>query len=98
MEMKMVMVVCDAAHEEAVLGLLEEAGVSGYTHWPRVLGRGQRSEPKMDTAVWPGFNAAVATAVDESTAGPLMEALATLNETLGGKGLKAFCWVLDRVI
>ena len=98
MKMKMVMVVCDAAHEDAVLALLEEAGVSGYTHWPRVLGRGQRSEPKMDTAVWPGFNAAMVTAMDDRPAGRLMDSLVALNDTLGGKGLKAFCWALDRVV
>ena len=96
--MKMVMVVCDAAHMEAVIDTLEGAGVSGYTHWPRVLGRGQRSEPKMDTAVWPGTNAALAAAMEEPVAAVLMEALVALNESLGGKGLKAFCWALDRVI
>ena len=96
--MQMVMVVYDAAHEEAVVELMEKGSVSGYTHWPRVLGRGQRSEPKMDTAVWPGFNAAVMTALETEAAKELIQALGALNESLGGKGIKAFSWKLDQAI
>jgi nitrogen regulatory protein PII len=97
--MKMVMVVYDAAHDEAVLAALEKCQTPGFTQWQRVLGRGQRSAPKMDDSVWPGYNHVLMTAVSE---GPCLEAtvaaLSRLHGDLGGKGLKVFSWPLETVI
>lgn len=97
--MKMVMVVYDAAFDDAVLAALSECGAPGFTQWRRVLGRGQRSEPRMDDSVWPGYNHALVAAVED---GPCLEAtvaaLAELHRRLGGKGLKVFSWPLEAVI
>ena len=96
--MKMVMLVFDAAYEEAVMETLSRVPVAGFTQWSRVLGRGMRSDPKMDTAVWPGFNQALVAALEDGAAATLTDALAELVRSAGGKGVKAFIWPLDRVI
>ena len=97
--MKMVMVVYDAGYDDAVRETLADCGSQGYTLWRRVLGRGQRSDPKMDDSVWPGYNDALMAAVDD---GPCLDgvfaALAALHERLGGKGIKVFSWPLEKVI
>jgi nitrogen regulatory protein PII len=97
--MKMVMVVYDAAYDEAVKEALSRCGAPGFTQWKRVLGSGRRSEPKMDNSVWPGYNHALMAAV---TAGACLEATVTalsdLHERLGGKGLKVFLWPVETVV
>ena len=97
--MKMVMVVYDAALDETVRAALSRCQNPGFTQWQRVLGRGERSDPKMDDSVWPGYNHVLMTAVAE---GPCLEAtvvaLSELHHHLGGKGLKVFSWPLETVI
>ncbi len=35
---------------------LEERGFGGWTLVPKVLGKGGRSDPRMDNDVWPGYS------------------------------------------
>jgi nitrogen regulatory protein PII len=97
--MKMVMVVYDAGYDDVVREALDGSGTTGVTIWRRVLGTGQRSDPKMDDSVWPGYNNTLMTAVpDDACFEALFEALAALRARLGGKGVKVFAWPLEKVL
>ena len=94
--MKMVMIVYDASYDDAVREALGRCGSRGFTLWRRVLGTGKRSDPKMDDSVWPGYNNAMMTAVEDGPcADGIFGALADLKKRLGGKGLKAFFWPVE---
>jgi len=71
--------------------------VAGYTRWDRVLGKGVRSDPKLDDAVWPGFNSAVMMAIEEDLEPMLFVAMESLHKKMKGKALKVFSWSLDRI-
>ena len=96
--MKMFFLVYDVDFDEDVMETLTACCVTGYTKWSRVLGRGTRSDPKLDDAVWPGYNCSVMMGVEEELEQEVYEAMKLLHEKMGGKSLKVFTWPLERVI
>ena len=96
--MKMFFLIYDVDFDEDVIEILSTCCVAGYTKWDRVMGRGERSDPKLDDAVWPGFNCAVMMGVDEELETEVFEALKSLHKRMGGKALKVFSWPLEKVI
>ena len=95
--MKMFLLIYDVDFDEDVIEILSTCCVAGYTKWDRVMGRGERSEPKMDDAVWPGFNCAVMMGVEKELEAVVSEALQSLHKRMGGKALKVFSWPLEKV-
>jgi len=96
--MKMLFMIYDVNFDEDVMEVLSTCCITGYTKWSRVLGKGERSAPKLDDAVWPGFNCAVMMAVEKELEPAVFEALQALHKQMGGKGMKVFGWPLERVI
>ncbi len=96
--MKMYMMIYDAAYDEDVTETLSTCCVAGFSKWNRVLGRGERSDPKMDNATWPGYNCSIMLALDETIEPSVFKALKALHEKMGKKGLKVFGWNLEKVI
>ncbi len=96
--MKLLLMIYDADFDEDVMETISTCGVTGYTKWDRVLGRGKSSDPKLDDAVWPGFNVAIAVAVEDAVEDEVMKAVEELSKRLGGKGFKVFEMPVLRVI
>ena len=57
--MKMVSCICNVSVLATVLRLLDENGVRGYQVVNNVTGKNFKGDPRMDTAVWPGYSALV---------------------------------------
>jgi len=69
--------------EADVIGLLETAGVPGYTELPKLVGRGRRVR-HFDNPIWPGATGGVFTVVTQQQARALtapFESLAAKIET-----------------
>ena len=96
--MKMFMLIYDVDFDEEVMQTLDACCVTGYTKWDKVMGKGARSDPKLDNAVWPGFNCAVMLEATGDTEDEVFEALQALHRRLGQKGFKVFSWPLEWVI
>jgi hypothetical protein len=96
--MKMFFLIYDVDFDEDVLQTLSTCFATGYTKWTRVLGKGERSDPKFDDSVWPGFNCAVMMAVEGELEPIVLEALRSLHKRMGEKALKVFGWPLEKVI
>jgi hypothetical protein len=96
--MKMFLLVYDVDFDEEVMQTLSTCCVAGYTKWDRVMGKGERSDPKLDNAVWPGFNCTVMMGIEEELEQSVFEALRDLHKNMGGKALKVFSWPLEKVI
>ena len=62
-----------------------------------MLGKGELSEPRLDTDVWPGVNGGTFIVVDEAKAKVIMERIQQMREKLGSEGLKAFMWEIEDV-
>ena len=96
--MKMLFIVYNVEFDEDVMEALKACSIKGYTKWDRVLGKGGRSNPKLDDAVWPGYNCSIALAVEDSMEDETIKALTDLSDRLRGKGFKAFELPVLRVI
>jgi len=95
---KMLLVIYDVDFDEDVMQMLDNLPLAGYTKWDRVLGKGKRSEQKLDDAVWPGFNNAVVIVADDEIENDVLSALNGLFDRLGSKGLAVFELPVMRVI
>ena len=95
--MKMIMAVYNVAVDEEVLQACTEAGVCCFTKFPRVVGRGKRTGPRLDNHIWPGANACTLMVVSDDLAPKIMAVLAGLRQELGSaEGIKAFLWTVDQ--
>ena len=96
--MEMVLLIYDADFDEDVMEILSQSSVRGFTKWERVVGRGERSDPRLGNSVWPGYNSAILVAVDEDTQNRLIGALKRLHAQLGSKSIKIFTWSVKEVL
>jgi len=95
--MKAVLIVHNAAIDAEVNDALESVGTNCYTKFTNVLGKGEKSEPHLDTDVWPGINYGTFVVTDERKAQKIMHNIRRMREKLGSQGLKAFMWQIDDI-
>jgi nitrogen regulatory protein PII len=95
--MKAVLIVHNAALDVEVNELLQLVGVESYTKFPNALGRGRRSEPRLNSEVWPGVNCGTLVVVEDDQARAVMESVRRLRETFGSEGVKAFLWTIEEI-
>ncbi len=96
--MKLLILVYDAVFEEEVMEALEATGRLGYTQWRRVLGRGERAEPRLDDGVWPGFNNALMIALEEAQAEELATRLEELRKSGQVGGLSLYALPVEQLL
>ncbi len=89
--MKMVLAVYSVAADDEVMEAVRAAGVKCYTKWPRVLGEGQKTGPRLDDHIWPGANCVTMIVVPDELAAGVMEVIQGLRETIGQqRGIEAY--------
>ncbi|HXL00438.1 MAG: PG0541 family transporter-associated protein [Dysgonamonadaceae bacterium] len=57
--MKLIYCTCNVSMLETLVEVIEEEKISEYQIVEQVLAKSRRSEPRLNTAVWPGYNSAV---------------------------------------
>ena len=95
--MKAVLIVHNAAIEEEVNEALESVGINCYTKFTNTLGRGQLSEPHLNTDVWPGINCGTFVVTEEVKAKEVMANVRRMRERRASEGIKAFMWEIDDI-
>lgn len=89
--MKAIFIAYNQAYNEEIAQLLETFGQRGYTKWENVGGRGtETGEPHLGNHAWPTQNHAILTAVDDSLAQKIMEALRKTDADNPLLGLRAY--------
>ena len=98
--MKAVTVIFNVAVEEEVLEAVRSAGVTAFTQWPRIVGQGPETGPRMDSHIWPGANAGLLMVVDDALAGRVMDALQELHASPVGRqaGIFAYQSAVERTL
>ena len=93
--MKLVLLVFNAAIEDQVLARLTELGGQSFTVVPKVFGKGTRSEPRMDTHVWPGYHRLYLLALDEGEWSRVRPFLQELSRAQAEEGFRTFVLSLE---
>ncbi len=97
MGLKAVLIVHNAAIWSEVEQIFQSMGVNCYSKFTNVLGRGELSEPHMDTDVWPGINTGTLVVTESDKAKKLLEAVRGLRKRLSSEGIKGFMWEIEEV-
>jgi hypothetical protein len=97
MIMKAVLIMHNVAIDEEVNEILVSVGVDCYTKFTNTLGKGQLSEPHLNTDVWPGVNYGTLVVTDEANAKKIMENVRQMRKKLGSEGVKAFMWEIEDI-
>ena len=96
--MKMLMVVFNISIEEEVKEIIDKQGTVCFTQWPRLVGRGKSTGPKMDNDVWPGANSAIIIVTTEKQALDIMADIQALRDEIGThEGVKAFLLNVEKM-
>jgi nitrogen regulatory protein PII len=95
--MKAVLIVHNVAIDEEVNEALESVGINCYTKFTNTLGKGEISEPHLNTDVWPGTNCGTLVVTDKVKAKEVMDKVRRMRETRASEGIKAFMWEIDDV-
>lgn len=97
--MKALFIVYNQAHNEKVEYILDSLGISGYTEWNDVIGRGSRSGvPHLGTHTWPEINSATLTIIDDDKVDELLRAVKKMDELNTDVGVRAFVWEITEAI
>ena len=94
--MKAVFIVYGQSLTDPLEQVLNKLGISGFTRWEEVQGRGNHSgEPHYGTHAWPTKNGAMLTIIDETQVDVLLESLRRINKQAEQQGLNAYVWNIE---
>ena len=97
---KMVTIYANISIADEVLEAFRALGVAHYTQFPRIVGNGPATGPRLDSHVWPGANTGFQVVADEALAGRLMNRLQEMRDSEMGRqsGLYAFQTAVERAL
>jgi nitrogen regulatory protein PII len=88
--MKLAFIIYGNAIDIEVAEALEALGLSSYTKWREVLGKGKTSGSRLGDHIWPGVNSMRMIALEDDQAASLVDALRPLKERFAHEGLKLY--------
>lgn len=84
---------CNQSMFDAVMDLMKDMGVRGFTGWEELMGCGTSTgEPHLGSHAWPTMNSALIAVMEDDKAAAFLAALKKLDEENDQQGLRAFAW------
>lgn len=97
--MKAVFIIYNQAHTEKVEFILDRLGISGYSEWNNIKGRGSRGGlPHLGTHTWPEINSATLTIIDDNKVDELLDAVKKMDGLNTNVGARAFVWDITSLV
>ena len=98
--LKLVTIYANISIAEDVLDAFHALGIEFYTQFPRIVGNGPATGPRLDSHVWPGANTGFQVVADEALVSRLMDRLQEMRDSDMGKqsGLYAFQTAIERAL
>ena len=97
--MKFIYITCNISIVEINWELLDEMKISNYQTIEPVTAKSSYAEPRLNTAVWPGYNASVLVQEnDHEKAALLIEVINAINDQAfnAGELIAAHLWSIDK--
>lgn len=90
---------CNQSMYDAVLNIMDEMGLRGFTGWEELIGRGTSDgEPHLGNHAWPAMNSALISVMEDAQATDFLARLRKLDEENHEQGLRAFAWDVTGVL
>ena len=97
--MKAVFMACNQSMYDAVLALMNDMGLRGFTGWEELMGCGsQTGEPHLGNHAWPTMNSALISVMEDEKAAEFLSRLRKLDEENPLQGIRAFSWKVEEMI
>ena len=98
--LKLVTIYANISIAEDILDAFRALGIKFYTQFPRIVGNGPVTGPRLDSHVWPGANTGFQVVAEEALATRLMDRLQELHDSEMGRqsGLYAFQTAVERAL
>ena len=91
--MKAVFMACNQSMYDAVIDIMNDMELRGFTGWEELIGRGSKDgEPHLGSHAWPTMNSALISVMEDDKAAEFLKRLKQLDEDNGKQGLRAFAW------
>lgn len=91
--MKAVFLSCNQSMYDAVIDIMNEMSIKGFTGWEELIGRGTNDgEPHLGNHAWPTMNSALISVMEDEKAAEFMSRLKQLDNENPQQGLRAFAW------
>lgn len=91
--MKAVFLSCNQSMYDAVIDIMNEMSIKGFTGWEELIGRGTNDgEPHLGNHAWPTMNSALISVMEDDKAAEFMSRLKQLDNENHQQGLRAFAW------
>ena len=97
--MKAVFLSCNQSMYDAVMDVMKDMGIRGFTGWEELIGRGTTDgEPHLGNHAWPAMNSALISVMEDDKAVAFMARLKQLDKENDQQGLRAFAWYVTDMI
>ena len=97
--MKAVFMACNQSMYDAVLALMKDMGLRGFTGWEELIGCGSKTgEPHLGDHAWPTMNSALISVMEDDKAAEFLTRLRKLDEENPLQGIRAFTWKVEEMI
>lgn len=91
--MKAVFMACNQSMYDAVIDIMNDMELRGFTGWEELIGRGSKDgEPHLGSHAWPTMNSALISVMEDDKATEFLKRLKQLDEDNDKQGLRAFAW------
>ena len=91
--MKAVFMACNQSMYDAVMDIMKDMGLRGFTGWEELIGQGSNDgEPHLGNHAWPTMNSALISVMEDDKAAEFLKRLKQLDEVNNKQGLRAFAW------
>jgi nitrogen regulatory protein PII len=97
--MKAIMIIYNQANSEKIEFMLDKLGITGYSLWENVQGRGTSSGvPHLGTHAWPEINKSVIIVVDDNIVDKVLATVKKIDEINEEVGIRAFVWDILKTV
>ena len=91
--MKAVFVACNQSMYDAVMNVMKDMEIRGFTGWEELMGCGTNDgEPHLGSHAWPTMNSALISVMEDDKAAAFLARLKKLDTDNDLQGLRAFVW------
>lgn len=91
--MKAVFVACNQSMYDAVMNVMKDMEIRGFTGWEELMGCGSKDgEPHLGSHAWPTMNSALIAVMEDDKAAAFLARLKQLDVDNDQQGLRAFAW------
>ena len=97
--MKAVFMACNQSMYDAVMDIMKDMELRGFTGWEELIGQGSNDgEPHLGNHAWPSMNSAMISVMEDDQAAEFLKRLKQLDEDNHKQGIRAFAWGVSDAI